>query len=101
MLTPGPNTVVPSFRTFRVNLGGYSAFVLFIPHEKVLLTILFYLVVSSIDAMFSHKCPCLQDDERKHAAAGEPYPWGGDTSQTYLKFLLAPCLFCVTLTCFA
>ena len=40
--------VAPSFRTFRVNLGGYSAFDFFIPHEEVLLSILFYLLVSSI-----------------------------------------------------
>lgn len=29
--------VVPSFRTFRVNLGGYSAFSFLIPREEVLL----------------------------------------------------------------
>src|SRR4051812_18595712 len=27
--------------------------------------------------MFTHKCPCLQDDASKHAVAGEPYPWTG------------------------
>ena len=69
--------VAPSFRTFRVNLGGYSAFGFLIPREEVLLLILFYLLVSSIFLRCSHKCPCIQDLEREYVAVGEPYPWGG------------------------
>src|SRR4051812_29660342 len=63
--------VAPRLSTFRVDLGGISASTSSYLVKKSCLTLLNSCGFINCRTL-THQCPCLQDDESKHAAAGEP-----------------------------
>src|SRR3954469_16073425 len=63
--------VAPRLSTFRVDLGGISASTSSYLMKKSCLTLLNSCGFVNFLTL-THQCPCLQDDESKRAAAGEP-----------------------------
>src|SRR3954468_24865528 len=63
--------VAPRSSTFRVVLGGISASTSSYLVKKSCLTLLNSCGFVNCRTL-THQCPCLQDDESKRAAAGEP-----------------------------